>query len=108
MSSNRRSRRAAASRRVRTSGRRQPSRRAAASGRLRTSVRGQPSRRAARKWVRMWWYLVSEKVMFWTALGCRLLEQVAGLAHAESFADHRRLAQREPDEHVERLGALAG
>ena len=36
-----------------------------------------------------------------------LVEQVAGLARVESFADHGLVAEREPDEHVELLGVLA-
>ena len=45
------------------------SRRASAPGRLSTSVRGQPRRRAARKWRRMWGYLVLEKEIGWTPAG---------------------------------------
>ena len=36
-----------------------------------------------------------------------LVHQVAGLARVQPLVDHRFVAEREPDEHVERLGALA-
>ena len=45
------------------------SRRASAPTRLRTSVRGQPLRKASRKWRRMLGYFVALKEMFCTALG---------------------------------------
>jgi hypothetical protein len=35
------------------------------------------------------------------AVGVELVEQVAGLARVEPFADHRLVAEREPDDHVE-------
>ena len=41
------------------------------------------------------------------AVRVELVEQVAGLARVEPLADHRLVAEREPDEHVEVLGALA-
>ena len=41
------------------------------------------------------------------AVGVEFVEQVAGLARVEPFADHRLVAEREPDEHVELFGVLA-
>ena len=41
------------------------------------------------------------------AVGVDLVHQIAGLAGVEPLADHRPVADRESDEHVEVLGALA-
>ena len=38
------------------------------------------------------------------AVGVELVHQVAGLARVQPLADHRLVAEREPDEHVEVLG----
>jgi hypothetical protein len=37
------------------------------------------------------------------AVGVELVEQIAGLARVQPFADHRLVAEREPDERVELL-----
>ena len=41
------------------------------------------------------------------AVGVDLVHQVAGLARVQPLGDHRLVADREPDEHVEVLGRLA-